>query len=225
MDTPRIESRGFFDTSVLDISDKELENFREFLLSFSSLVVDQKILGELPPELLNPPILTKVKGLYNLFSLHHPVIRKLYAKVREMSRQACKDQRIDFDEQNYYISGWINILDKEVQSRERYDQYFEQNMMSELENFNHDFNLHGYMSVSAEGSETYFRIDGQDLIVNQNTNKNVCITRAAEQHAIGYWDQDSKRITVGFDVINLFDRTKNKEWLKLDYSQYLVPLV
>lgn len=225
MGPTKIASSSFFDTSTLDISDEELENFKEFLISFDSLVIDGGILGAIPEEKMNPPILTKIKDMYNLFSLHHPVIKKLYSKISEMSKHACVNQGINFEDQNYYICGWINILDKEKQSKQDYESVLEQNMMSELGNSNDDFNLHGYMSVSAEGSETYFKLEGKDLFSNQNINKKICLTRAGEQHAIGYWDRDSKRITVGFDVINLFDRTKNKEWSRLDYSQYLVPLV
>jgi hypothetical protein len=59
--------------------------------------------------------------------------------------------------------------------------------------------LHGYYSVSAEPSKTYYKVFGKDVIIN-NKNNVAILSETGHAHAMAPWNLSKDRITIAYDI-------------------------
>jgi hypothetical protein len=80
-------------------------------------------------------------------------------------------------------------------------------------------NFHGYYSIDAEPSVTYYKIGGHDATPIENVNKNnrVILSETGHPHGIGAWPFDKPRITLAYDVSPFM-------YMSGDELQHWVPL-
>ena len=128
---------------------------------------------------------------YNVFQFYHDGIHKLYKSLSDIIKEACEYYGVDFEEQKYMVQGWFNI------------------------NYNHSGKLdwhdhggpyapyfHGYYSVNAEPSVTYYNVFGKET-ANHNKNNRMIVSEMGHPHAMGDWDWEGPRVTIAYDVMPL----------------------
>ena len=135
---------------------------------------------------------------YNIFKFEHPAIRKLAKEVKSMVLEACEYYDIDFDKQNYYLHGWFNLyknpISKDFVDTNKDDLGWHEHAGSGIPYF------HGYYSVNAEPSTTYYLVFEND-VENYNKNNRAILSETGHPHAMGDWNLDKPRITIAYDVM------------------------
>lgn len=191
----------------LDVTQDELEDFYNFCI-----VVEQKMLnGELPgiskdyAQSLKAEnhgcLTTRLLSHYNIFQMQHKVIRKLYAAVRDMAKEACEHYGKDFDNMQYYVQGWINVEDADDCTLEEYEEHHIEPNLHEHSGGLGMPDIHGYYCVNAEPSTTHYRINGTIPFRNENKNNRAILSETGHKHARGHWgDSNKKRITLAYDT-------------------------
>lgn len=145
---------------------------------------------------------------YNVFQFHIPQIHSVFKAVKEMTVEACDYYNINFEDQQFMVQGWFNI------------NYTKKGKLDW-----HDHgptgapNFHGYYSVSAEPSTTYYKVFDKE-IENHNKNNRVILSEMGHPHAMADWDWEGPRITVAYDVIPLKDLMK----FGMHQEQHWIPL-
>ena len=145
---------------------------------------------------------------YNVFQFHLYELHKLFKAVREMTIEACNYYNLEFEKQFYMVQGWFNI------------NYAGKGKLNW-----HDHgpigapNFHGYYSVNAEPSVTYYRIFDNE-IENHNKNNRAILSEMGHLHAMADWDWEGPRITVAYDIVPL-KRLK----FKINQEQHWIPLI
>lgn len=146
---------------------------------------------------------------YNVFQFHIPEIHKLFTSIRSMVIEACEYYEIDFDEQQFMVQGWFNVLNSDS---------------GNLDWHHHSFvpapNFHGYYSVNAEPSQTEYEVNGETVVVN-NINNRAILSEAKHRHRV-VPSEIKDRITVAYDIIPLKDVINNVN--KKEYEQHWLPL-
>ena len=128
---------------------------------------------------------------YNVFQFYTPEIYELYLNVRDMVKEACEYYDLDFKNEKFMMQGWFNINYAKKGKLDWHDHG-----PSGAPNF------HGYYSVSAEPSQTYYNVFGKEVI-NHNKNNRAILSEMGHPHAMADWEWDGPRITMAYDVIPL----------------------
>lgn len=145
---------------------------------------------------------------YNVFQFHIPQIHSVFKAVKEMTIEACDYYNINFEDQQFMVQGWFNI------------NYAKKGKLDW-----HDHgptgapNFHGYYSVSAEPSTTYYKVFDKE-IENHNKNNRVILSEMGHPHAMADWEWEGPRITVAYDVIPLKDLMQ----FGMHQEQHWIPL-
>jgi hypothetical protein len=133
---------------------------------------------------------------YNVFQFHSDGLYNLYKAIGDMTREACEYYDLDFEEQKYMLQGWFNITHK---GKGKLDWHDHGPMGAP--------NFHGYYSVSAEPSITYYKVFDKN-VENHNINNRAILSEMGHPHAMADWDWEGPRITVAYDIIPLADLQK-----------------
>lgn len=147
---------------------------------------------------------------YNVFQFLNKDIYKLYKNIAKVMREACEYYGISFEDQNYMVQGWFNV---------------NYNKTGKLDWHDHGGpfapHFHGYYSVKAEPSTTYYRIfnDPAREVANHNVDNRLIISEMGHPHAQADWDWEGPRITIAYDIVplqSLIDsNTSEQHWLPL----------
>jgi hypothetical protein len=145
---------------------------------------------------------------YNVFQFHIDGIRNLYDAISEMVTEACEYYNVDKKAQKYMLQGWFNI---NTAHNGKLDWHDHGHGGAPL--------FHGYYAVSAEPSQTHYRVF-DEYKINENKNNRAILSEMGHPHAMGDWDWDGPRITVAYDVIPLRDLMTSG----MDQEQHWIPL-
>lgn len=146
---------------------------------------------------------------YNVFQFHSLGIYNLYKAVKDMAVEACNYYDLDFEKQRYMVQGWFNINYTKKGKLDWHDHGH-----SGAPNF------HGYYSVKAEPSITYYRVFDKE-VENHNIDNRAILSEMGHPHAQADWDWDGPRITIAYDLVPLADIIR----FAPDQEQHWIPLV
>jgi len=208
MNKPTGKEHKFFERYL----DNDLPELAEFLQNQYSNIENLKLSGvtKVTPRdnwLSSDSVSTIKWREYNVFQFYHESIHKLYKSISDTIKEACEYYEINFDEQRYMVQGWFNI------------------------NYNHSGKLdwhdhggpyapyfHGYYSVNAEPSTTYYSVFGNQ-VDNHNKNNRMIISEMGHPHAMGDWDWEGPRVTIAYDIMPLksliANRAEPQHWIPL----------
>lgn len=215
----------FFD-KYLDVSQEELDSLYDFCVDRESDMLAGRFPGITAEQAKEYAILggltTRTLGQYNVFQLHHPVIRKLLGAVRDMTKEACEYYGKDFDSEGFYIQGWINIEPADQGDEADYARdMIEQNLHEHCGGLGIP-DLHGYFCVFAEPSVTHYRVDKVTPFENVNKNSRAVLSETGHPHTRGFWgNKEKRRITIAYDTRSIKDISSNDKGLE----QHWIPLV
>jgi hypothetical protein len=218
-------SQKFFER-FLDISQEDIDSLYDFCIEREKDMLAGKFPGITKEEAENKyaqgAMMTRLLGKYNVFQLHHPVIRDLLSAVREMTKEACEYYGADFKSESYYIQGWINV-EKEDDCSQEY--YIENNVQSNMHEHCGGLgfpDLHGYFCVNAEPSTTYYNINKTVPFDNVNKNLRAILSETGHPHSRGWWgDKAKRRVTIAYDTrsVNSIDGRDS------GIEQHWIPLI
>lgn len=143
---------------------------------------------------------------YNAFQMYYPWIHDVYSSVVDMVREACDYYGIDYNSEQWMCQSWFNINSNDGGK-----------MLGWHDHVQEDFDgpaFHGYYSINAEPSNTFYRI-GHELKTNENKNNRAILSMAGFEHAMGPWESDENRITLAYDIVPIRS-VLQKEFLKLE---------
>lgn len=210
----------------LDVSQDDLDSLYDFCVDREKDMLDGKFPNiskeEAEGYFQKGGMTTRTLGKYNVFQLHHPVIRKLFAAISEMTKEACIYYGKDFESESYYIQGWINIEPADSGDEELYAKnMIEQNLHEHCGGLGMP-DLHGYFCVFAEPSVTHYRIDKTIPFENINKNFRAVLSETGHPHTRGFWgNSEKRRITIAYDTRSINDIGANDAGLE----QHWIPLV
>jgi len=130
---------------------------------------------------------------YNVFQFHSDGIHNLYKAISDMVKEACIYYGLNFDEQKYMVQGWFNITHAGKGKLDWHDHG--------PDGAPH---FHGYYSVSAEPSITYYKLFGKTDVENVNINNRAILSEMGHPHSMADWDWEGPRITVAYDITPLW---------------------
>lgn len=158
---------------------------------------------------------------YNIFSLYHPELRKLYASVRDMTKEACEYYGVDFYKESFYIQGWVNIEGLYDSDKNDDENVKDEDLHDHCGGLGYP-DFHGYYCVFAEPSVTHYNINNKDRFRNINKNGRAILSETGHPHERGHWpDKEKRRMTIAYDTRVI---TNNSESLE-DLSQHWIPLI
>ena len=138
---------------------------------------------------------------YNIFNFKHPALIDLLKAIRSMTIEACEYYGVNFDEQRFAINGWFNLYSVKNSTNEDIDITDE--MIEKMPWHDHGGEgfpfLHGYYSVSAEPSKTYYKVFGKNVTIN-NKNNVAILSETGHVHAMAPWNLPKDRITIAYDI-------------------------
>lgn len=221
--------------------DIDLDSLYDFLIDREADLLSEKFPGihkglidEYRHE--NDSITLKLLNYYNIFALQHPALHKLYSAVRDMTKEACDYYGIDWDKEQYYVQGWVNIESYDNGMRPSPDFVVTDTTWYDLDpdpTKLHEHNgglgmpdLHGYFCVYAEPSVTHYMINKETPFKNINKNGRAILSETGHPHSRGYWpNQNKRRITIAYDTLS---KRNLDEWSTKgnpgDLSQHWIPL-
>lgn len=208
MKSPKPEHK-FFERFL----DNDLEDLAEYLEEKNHDLVSGKI-GNIPKNILdrfNNVYLggaTQLGEWYNIFEWDHPAIQKLKLSLKDSIIEACDYYGIDFEKENYHISGWFNFDYKSEGNQGvspiKYPEHYHDHMGGEGAPV-----FHGYYCVNAEPSITFYKINrGDNIFENVNKNNRAVISETGHPHGRDDWYEDKPRITIAYDIAKA-DYTRN----------------
>jgi hypothetical protein len=208
-ETVNLKEHKFFDR----ILDNDLSNLSNELIDRYHKIEQAKIIGvskvgDNEYWASSNSVSTMKWQQYNVFQFHIPEIYNLYLSISEMVKEACDYYEIDFNEQKFMLQGWFNINETKKGKLDWHDHG-----PSGAPNF------HGYYCVSAEPSQTHYRVFDKD-VVNHNKNNRAILSEMGHYHAMADWDWEGPRITVAYDIIPLKDlmlsgQSQEQHWIPL----------
>lgn len=131
---------------------------------------------------------------YNAFQMYYPFMHELFSAVTDMTREACEYHGIDYNSEQWMAQAWFNINSKEKGARLEWHDHLDLKFKVPA--------FHGYYSVTAEPSETHYRIHDETKIV-ENKNNRAILSMVGYQHAMAPWQWSGERITIAYDVVPL----------------------
>jgi hypothetical protein len=197
--------------------DNDLESLSSYLNELNSKMVDMTFPGISKAVLFGASqkknIATTLASHYNLFSYDNKEIQKLKDALRLLTIQACEYYDIDFEENDFHIRGWFNL-----------DNKLPNLLISPMINDNnfHDHSsatgapeFHGYYSVNAEPSSTYYKINKTNVHEVVNENNVAIFSETGHPHGRGDWFEDKPRITLAYDIAPKQNNINNQLFIKL----------
>jgi hypothetical protein len=156
---------------------------------------------------------TQLGSYYNIFDFDHRAIKALKNALKDcMINDICEYYGIDYNSKDYMIHGWFN-LDYKTEgggvSPLDHPEHFHDHMGGEGAP-----TFHGYYCVNAEPSSTWYKIDGETLFENVNTNNRAIISETGHPHGRDDWYKQRSRITIAYDIAPS-DSGVSDQWVKL----------
>jgi hypothetical protein len=156
---------------------------------------------------------TQLGSYYNIFDFDHRAIKALKNALKDcMVNDICEYYGIDYNSKDYMIHGWFN-LDYKTEgggvSPLDHPEHFHDHMGGEGAP-----TFHGYYCVNAEPSSTWYKIDGETLFENVNTNNRAIISETGHPHGRDDWYKQRPRITIAYDIAPS-DSGVSDQWVKL----------
>lgn len=128
---------------------------------------------------------------YNIFLYQNEELYDLLQVIKDMTIEMCNRLNIDYNKQKYHVHGWINRYHGELNNSKK-ENYPWHTHGDEEDHF------HGILGVDSEPSVTHYRIDGQEMDLQQINGRVVLLTNY--EHSHGLWNEDRPRITIAFNV-------------------------
>lgn len=179
--------------------DNDLDKLSAFLQQKYELIENAKLrgienLGSNEAWLESGSLSTVKWREYNVFQFYSPEIYNVFKAISEVVREACEYYEIDFEKQKYMVQGWFNINYSDTGKLNWHDH-----------GGPYAPHFHGYYSIKAEPSTTYYQIkDGSDRVAeNENKNNRLIVSEMGHPHAMGDWSWDGPRITLAYDIVPL----------------------
>jgi hypothetical protein len=179
--------------------DNDLDKLSAFLQEKYELIENAKLrgienLGSNEAWLESGSLSTVKWREYNVFQFYSPEIYNVFKAISEVVREACQYYEVDFEKQKYMVQGWFNI---------NYSDSGKLNWHDHGGPYAPHF--HGYYSIKAEPSTTYYQIkDGSDRVAeNENKNNRLIVSEMGHPHAMGDWSWDGPGITLAYDIVPL----------------------
>jgi hypothetical protein len=147
---------------------------------------------------------------YNVFQFNNEEIYNVFSAIKDLMLEACEYYEIDFKSQKYMVQGWFNINHKNVGKLDWHDHGGPWAP-----------NFHGYYSIKAEPSSTWYKIGGYDGEPYEVTNVDnvVLLSEMGHPHAQGDWDWDGPRVTLAYDIVPLkmlrVSSAQEQHWIPL----------
>jgi hypothetical protein len=147
---------------------------------------------------------------YNVFQFYNEEVYNVFSAIKDLVLEACDYYGVDFKKEQYFVQGWFNINDRKTGKLNWHDHG------GPWAPF-----YHGYYSIKAEPSSTFYKLENrEDMIVeNQNKDNRLILSEMGHPHAQGDWDWDGPRITLAYDIVPLKFLAATSE------PQHWVPLV
>lgn len=147
---------------------------------------------------------------YNVFQFYNEEVYNVFSAIKDLVVEACDYYGVDFKKEKYYVQGWFNINDRKSGKLNWHDHG------GPWAPF-----YHGYYSIKAEPSSTFYKLENrEDMIVeNQNKDNRLILSEMGHPHAQGDWDWDGPRITLAYDIVPLRFLAAQAE------PQHWIPLV
>lgn len=160
---------------------------------------------------------------YNVFQIYYPFLHNLYSALVEMVVEGCHYYGVDYNSEQWMVAGWFNINSRAKGAKLEWHDHIppEESFAA----------FHGYYSVSAEPSDTYYNINGQ-VKLNHNKNNRAVLSMVGYEHAMGPWDWEGDRITIAYDVIPMSQmyQLENEQYDKelqgrhMNWEQHFFPM-
>jgi hypothetical protein len=194
--------------------DNDLEDLYSFLHKVNDLIYAEQLfkinevtdhtMTQLPKEMLidkEDGISSMTTEYYNIFNFKHPALINLLKSLRSMTIEACEYYDVNFEDQGFSIHGWFNL--HSVKNSRNEDIEITEEMIEKMPWHDHGREgspfFHGYYSVSAEPSKTYYKVFGKDVIIN-NKNNVAILSETGHAHAMAPWNLSKDRITIAYDI-------------------------
>lgn len=147
---------------------------------------------------------------YNVFQFYNEEVYNVFSAIKDLVVEACDYYGVDFKKEQYFVQGWFNINDRKVGKLNWHDHG------GPWAPF-----YHGYYSIKAEPSSTFYKLENRDdmIVENQNKDNRLILSEMGHPHAMGDWDWDGPRITLAYDIVPLKYLAATSE------PQHWVPLV
>jgi len=184
------------------ILDNNLEDLSKFLFEKQDEILSGKI-GNIPADLLanfnaTNGAATQLGTYYNVFTFENEGIQKLKSALKDMTIEACNYYGIDFSSNDFKIHGWFNVdykFDSVSISPKQDNRFYHDHMNGEGAPV-----FHGYYSINAEPSITYYKINNLNDFENVNVNNRAILSETGHPHGRDDWYQDTPRITLAYDI-------------------------
>ena len=129
---------------------------------------------------------------YNIFLYQNNELYDFMQIIKSMTIEMCDRLSLNFDEQKYHVHGWINRYVGELKYTDKKDLPWHNHGPANDE-------FHGLLSVDSEPSITHYKIDGEDMDLQQINGRCVLLTNYEHSHG-GDWNSEKPRITLAFNV-------------------------
>lgn len=129
---------------------------------------------------------------YNVFQFYNEEVYNVFSAIKDLVVEACDYYGVDFKKEQYHVQGWFNINDRKTGKLNWHDHG------GPWAPF-----YHGYYSIKAEPSSTFYKLENrEDMIVeNHNKDNRLILSEMGHPHAQGDWDWDGPRITLAYDIV------------------------
>lgn len=196
----------FFDAYLdndLGILEKDMLLLRDSLISgdFENIPKERLVDYQNKKDSMDSQV-TGLAGYYNIFTLGYSSVDRIKDVLGDLTLEACDYYEVDPKPLDYQIRGWLNV----TYGSPSFKEIDRAESLSSIDNF-HEHNdglgmpgMHGYYSVSAEPSITYYLINKTELYENHNINNRVVLSETGHPHRIDWWEYETPRITIAYDV-------------------------
>lgn len=194
--------------------DNDLDDLYSFLQKVNKMIRNEELfnidsvtdhhMNKLPKNIFmneKESIPSMTTEYYNIFNFKHPGLVNLLKAIKSMTIEACDYYGVNFSDQQFVINGWFNLYS--VKDTTDHNIEMTKELIEKLPWHDHGSfkfpNLHGYYSVSAEPTETYYNIMG-DIVKINNKNNTAILSETGYPHAMGLWNLPTDRITIAYDI-------------------------
>jgi len=193
----------------------DLEDLYVFLHKVNNLIVNEELfkidtvkdhtMTRFPKDLFmnkKDSIPSITTDYYNIFQFKHPALINLLKAIKSMTIEACSHYGVQFEDYEFAVHGWFNLYT--VENRASEQEIMKKEKRDDLPWHDHGGDgfpsLHGYYSVSAEPSNTYYKVFDKDVTID-NKNNVALLSETGHLHAMAPWRLDKNRITIAYDVV------------------------
>lgn len=136
---------------------------------------------------------------YNIFKFENEDIKEIYYSLMDCVKEASSYYGYEFDSMNYMVRGWFNHEMKSTTTT--FDPLTNSRLFHDHLGGHGAPDFHGYYSVNAEPSSTYYKVNKDNIFENKNVNNRLVVVENGYPHSRGIWNEDSFRITIAYDVV------------------------